>query len=55
MSSVLSPSDLAKVQQFNVADYITKPSTLEEFMRIGFTLKQLVQSDSGGRSTGALA
>jgi CheY-like chemotaxis protein len=55
MSSVLSPSDLAKVQQFNVAHYITKPSTLEDFMRIGFTLKQMVQHASGGRSTGALA
>ena len=55
MSSVLSPSDLAKVQQFKVAHYITKPSTLEEFLRIGFTLRQLVQNDSGRRSRGALA
>jgi signal transduction histidine kinase/ActR/RegA family two-component response regulator len=55
MSSVLSPSDLAKIQRFKVAHYITKPSTLEEVLRIGFALKQLVQNDAGGRSTEALA
>jgi chemotaxis family two-component system response regulator Rcp1 len=54
MSSLLSPSDLAKVQQFKVARYITKPSTLEEVLRIGFTLKQLVQTDSGRAVNGSI-
>jgi CheY-like chemotaxis protein len=55
MSSLSSPSDLAKVQQYKVDRYITKPSTLQEFLRIGLTLKALVQSDFFGRSKGARA
>jgi CheY-like chemotaxis protein len=54
LSSGLPPHDLAKIQ-FNLARYITKPSTLEEFLKIGLSLKALVEQRSPGRSSGALA
>lgn len=45
LSSGLSPRDMAKIQEFTLARYITKPSTLEEFLKIGSSLKALL---SGG-------
>jgi CheY-like chemotaxis protein len=45
LSSGLSPRDMAKIQEFTLARYITKPSTLEEFLEIGSSLKALL---SGG-------
>jgi CheY-like chemotaxis protein len=55
LSSGLSPHDLAKIQEFNFAHYIPKPSTLEEFLKIGLRLKALLERRSAGRSSGALA
>jgi nitrogen-specific signal transduction histidine kinase/ActR/RegA family two-component response regulator len=55
LSSGLSPCDMAKIQEFNLARYITKPSTLEEFLKTGSSLKALIERGSDGRSSGALA
>src|SRR5882724_1250345 len=54
LSSGLSPRDLAKIQQFNVAGYITKPSTLKDSLRVGLSLKALlVEHGSLGQSAGS--
>jgi nitrogen-specific signal transduction histidine kinase/ActR/RegA family two-component response regulator len=55
LSSGLSPRDMAKIQEFTLARYITKPSTLEEFLKIGSSLKALIERGSDERSSGALA
>jgi CheY-like chemotaxis protein len=55
LSSGLSPHDLARIQELNFAHYIPKPSTLEEFLKIGLRLKALLERRSAGRSSGALA
>ena len=55
LSSGLSPRDMAKIQEFSLARYITKPSTLEEFLKIGSSLKALIERGSDERSSGALA
>jgi nitrogen-specific signal transduction histidine kinase/CheY-like chemotaxis protein len=55
LSSGLSPRDMAKIQEFNLAHYITKPSTLEEFLKIGSSLKALIKRGSDERSSRALA
>jgi CheY-like chemotaxis protein len=55
LSSGLSPRDMAKIQEFTLARYITKPSTLEEYLKIGSSLKALIERGSDERSSGALA
>lgn len=55
LSSGLSPHDQARIQEFNFAHYIPKPSTLEECLKIGLRLKALLERRSAGRSSGALA
>jgi CheY-like chemotaxis protein len=55
LSSGLSPRDIAKIQEFTLARYITKPSTLAEFLKIGSSLKALIERGSDERSSGALA
>ena len=55
LSSGLSPRDMAKIQEFTLARYITKPSTFEEFLKIGSSLKALIERGSDERSSGALA
>ena len=55
LSSGLSPRDMAKIKEFNLARYITKPSTLDEFLKIGSSLKALLERGSDERSSGALA
>lgn len=42
LSSSSSPRERAKIEQFRVSRYITKPPDLDQFMKIGFTLKELV-------------
>jgi two-component system response regulator len=44
LSSSSSRRDRAKIEDFKIAMYITKPPDLEEFMKIGPTLKTLVHS-----------
>ena len=41
-SSLASPSDRVKVEQFQVERYITKPSDLDSFMQIGVILKEVL-------------
>jgi nitrogen-specific signal transduction histidine kinase/DNA-binding NarL/FixJ family response regulator len=55
LSSGLTPRDLAKLQEFSLLCYITKPSTLEEFLKLGWRLKALIERGSDERSSGALA
>jgi len=44
LSSSSSRRDRAKIEDFKVAMYITKPPDLEEFLKIGPTLKDLLAS-----------
>jgi CheY-like chemotaxis protein len=59
LSSSSSPRERAKIEQFGVRRFITKPLDLDEFMKIGLTLKALLEetrlakSRFGERSTGA--
>jgi two-component system response regulator len=46
LSSSSSRRDRAKIEGFNIAMYITKPPDLEEFLKIGPTLKTLLNSVS---------
>ena len=41
LSSSNAPQDLARAERLGVAKYIRKPSTLDEFLAIGQTVKQL--------------
>ena len=41
LSSSNAPQDLARAERMGVAKYIRKPSTLDEFLAIGQTVKQL--------------
>src|SRR6185312_3511544 len=42
LSSSSWPRDRTKLEVFNIARYITKPPDLDEFMRIGLILKELL-------------
>jgi CheY-like chemotaxis protein len=42
LSSSSSPRDRARMEAFNIARYITKPPDLDEYLRIGFILKELL-------------
>jgi CheY-like chemotaxis protein len=42
LSSSSSPRERAKIEQFRVSRFITKPPDLDQFMKIGFILKELV-------------
>jgi CheY-like chemotaxis protein len=44
LSSSSSRRDRAKIEDFDIAMYITKPPDLEEFLKIGPTLKNLLVS-----------
>lgn len=55
LSSGLSPRDLAEIQKFGLARYIEKPLTLEEYLKIGSSLKALIKRGSDERSSGAFA
>lgn len=55
LSSGLSPQQLTSMEQFNIAHHSTKPSALEEFMKIGLELKVLVEMRPCRRSTRASA
>jgi CheY-like chemotaxis protein len=41
LSSSSAPSDMARAEQLGVSKYIRKPSTLDEFLAIGQSIKQL--------------
>ncbi|MFN7999040.1 MAG: response regulator [Bryobacteraceae bacterium] len=43
LSSSASPRERARIEQFNIGRYITKPANLDEFLNIGFVLKQLLR------------
>ncbi|HEU5239515.1 MAG TPA: ATP-binding protein [Pyrinomonadaceae bacterium] len=55
LSCDLSPYDLGRIQECELAHYIAKPSTLEEFLNIGLVLKSLLYCQPAGRSAGGLA
>ena len=42
LSSSSSPRERARIEPFRVSRYITKPPDLDQFMKIGFTVKELV-------------
>ena len=42
LSSSAAPRERAIIEQFGIARYITKPADLDEFLRIGFILKELL-------------
>jgi DNA-binding response OmpR family regulator len=42
MSSSSSPNDRSKMEKFQVAQYIVKPADLDEFMRIGWRIRELL-------------
>lgn len=42
LSSSASSRERARIEQFGIGRYITKPPDLDEFLRIGFTLQELL-------------
>jgi CheY-like chemotaxis protein len=52
LSSSSSPRERASIQKFNISRYITKPLDLDEFLKIGQTLKDLL-ADTASLSSGA--
>ena len=42
LSSSSAPRDRAKMESFQVRRYIVKPADLEEFMRIGWQIRELL-------------
>jgi two-component system, chemotaxis family, response regulator Rcp1 len=54
LSSSSSPRERANIEKFHVSRYITKPLDLDEFLKIGVILKELlVDGASRGFSSGA--
>jgi CheY-like chemotaxis protein len=43
LSSSSSPRDRARIEAFHIGRYITKPPNLDEYMRIGLIVKQLLE------------
>lgn len=44
LSSSSSPNDMARAERMGVSRYIRKPSTLDEYLAIGRTIKQIWQA-----------
>jgi CheY-like chemotaxis protein len=44
LSSSSSPSDLSKMEEYNVDRYFTKPPNLDDYLQIGFVVKELLES-----------
>ncbi|HWF10204.1 MAG TPA: response regulator [Bryobacteraceae bacterium] len=42
LSSSSSPRERARIEAFHIARYITKPPNLDEYMRIGFVVKEML-------------
>lgn len=54
LSSSSSMRERAKIERYLNARYITKPPTLEEYLGVGRTIKELlVDSEARGKSAGA--
>jgi two-component system response regulator len=51
LSSSSSRRDRAKIEDFHIAMYITKPPDLEEFLKIGPALKDLLVSGKASRGS----
>lgn len=47
LSSSSSPRDRAKMENFRIQRYIVKPADLEEFLRIGWHIKELLAQGRG--------
>jgi DNA-binding response OmpR family regulator len=52
LSSSSSSRDRAKMEVFRIARYLTKPPDLEEFMRIGPVLKDLLAESAAAHTSG---
>jgi|ERR1019366_4500017 CheY-like chemotaxis protein len=46
LSSSSSPRDRAKMEAYNIGRYITKPPDLDEYLRIGLIVKELLAEQS---------
>jgi len=46
LSSSSSPRDRARMEAFNIGRYITKPPDLDEYLRIGLIVKELLAEQS---------
>jgi CheY-like chemotaxis protein len=44
LSSSSSPSDLSRMEEYNVDRYITKPPNLDDYLQIGFVVKELLET-----------
>ena len=42
LSSSSSTRERARIEQFGIGRYITKPADLDEYLKIGFILKELL-------------
>ncbi len=54
LSSSSSPRERVKIEKFHISRYITKPLDLDEFLRIGVILKELLE-DGAGRGVSSVA
>jgi CheY-like chemotaxis protein len=50
LSSSASSRERAKIEQLGIGRYITKPADLDEFLSIGFILKELLMESGRGPS-----
>jgi CheY-like chemotaxis protein len=48
MSSSSAPSDRSRIEKFQVRKYIVKPADLEEFMKIGWQIRELLAAVAQG-------
>ena len=54
LSSSSSPRDRSKIENFQIRRYIVKPPDLEEFMRIGWQIRELLMENrTQGQTSGA--
>jgi CheY-like chemotaxis protein len=47
LSSSSSPRDRAKIDAFHIGRYITKPPNLDEYMKIGLIVKEMLAAKAG--------
>jgi CheY-like chemotaxis protein len=53
LSSSSSPRDRARMEPFNIGRYITKPPDLDEYLQIGFVVKELLRENQNPRQRGS--
>jgi two-component system response regulator len=53
-TSSFSPRDRARIERFEIERYLAKPNELDEYMRVGSTLKSILESTRSQESCSGL-